>query len=183
MALHEQGARVTLVAPETTPGLRDRAASGALAWRRETYRPELLTDAFLVIAATNDRAVNAAVARDAQERGLLVCCADSYEDGNFTTPTVIRRGDLVLTVTTGGQSPTLAALLRERLAEEFGPEWEALTSLLGRVRGDVQRAGDEAARRQAVRQLIEDTEMHRLLEQGCSAEAEARARCLLSSSG
>jgi precorrin-2 dehydrogenase/sirohydrochlorin ferrochelatase len=177
--LREQGAQVTLIAPEATPILQALAEAGTVHWNRADYRSELLQGAFLVIAATDKRDVNAAVARDAQERGLLVCCADGYEDGNFTTPGVIRRGDLTLTVTTGGQSPTLTALLRERLSAEFGPEWEALTALLGRLRSDIQRTGDEAARRVAVQRVLDDNPIRQCLLQGDSAGAEAHARTIL----
>lgn len=177
-ALQEQEAEITLVAPDATPKLQDMAASGTIKWQRENYQNGRLDGAFLVIAATSNRDVNAAVARDAQARGLLVCCADGYEDGNFTTPSVIRRGDLVLTVTTGGKSPTLAALLRERLSEEFGPEWEALTALLGQMRGDIQRLGDETARRDAVQRIIGDDAVRERLRQGDLAAAETEARAL-----
>jgi precorrin-2 dehydrogenase/sirohydrochlorin ferrochelatase len=177
--LREQGAQITLIAPEASPALQALAEDGTVHWDRADYSNELLQGAFLVIAATNNRDVNAAVARDAQERGLLVCCADGYADGNFTTPAVIRRGDLTLTVTTGGQSPTLTALLRERLASEFGPEWETLTALLGQMRGDIQRSGDEAMRRATVQRILDDAIIRAYLSQNDIAGADARAHNLL----
>ena len=180
--LCERGADVLLVAPDATPGLQSLADAGGIVWKRENYQNELLHGAFLVIAATNDANVNAAVTRDAQERNLLVCRADGSEDGNFTRPAVVRRGELTLTVTTAGQSPTLTALLRERLADDFGPEWDALTAILGRLRERVKRVGDEAARRDAVRRIVKDERMLELTRQGNTDEAEARAVCLLSSS-
>lgn len=176
-----QGAQIALVAPDAAPGLHDLAASGALDWRREKYDSKLLDGAFLVIAATNDRNVNGAVARDAQARNILVCRTDEYGDGNFTTPAVVRRGSLVFTVTTEGQSPTLTAILRERLAQEFDGKWEAITALLGKLRPAIQQIDDVKDRKRMASQIIDDDRILALLEQGQPLEAEARAQCLLSS--
>jgi len=181
LGLVEQCARITLVAPDATPKLQEMTASGALDWQRENYKKELMDNAFLVIAATNDSDVNAAIARDAQMRNILVCRADAYEDGNFTTPAIVRRGKLVFTVTTEGQSPTLAAILRERLELEYDAKWEAFAALLGTLRPDIQRGGDAKARKRMVNRIIEDRGILEMLEQERPLEAEARAQCLLSS--
>ena len=144
------------------------ADAGGIDWKRENYQNELLDGAFLVIAATDDRGRERR--RDAGRAGARTCSSagPTVEDGNFTTPAVVRRGDLVLTVTTGGKSPTLAALLRERLADEFGPEWEGLTALLGRLRerrSDARRRGGAARGRAAHYRRRDDA---RLLQQGNS---------------
>ena len=139
-----------------------------------------LNGAFLVFAATDQPEVNAAVARDAQERRLLVCRADEPAGGNFTSPASVTRGDLVLTVSTSGNSPTLAAVLRRRLEAQFGPEWGALTALLGDLRPQVQAAGGEGARRAAVERVMDDPAVWERLRGGNLLEAEARARECLS---
>ena len=123
------------------------------------------------------------VARDAQARDLLVCRADEPDGGNFTSPATVTRGDLTLTISTAGGSPTLAAVLRRRLEEQFGPEWGDLTALLGGLRAQVQTAGDEKARRAAVERVIDDPAVQNHLRAGNLLEAEARAReCLCLSS-
>ena len=182
VGLRDQNAEILVIAPDATPSLQSLANAGVITWRKEKYRNELLDSAFLVVAATNDASVNAAVTQDAQVRNLLVCRADEFDDGNFTTPAVVQRGDLVLTVTTGGKSPTLTALLRERLGSEFGPEWEGLTAILGGLRERIKMVGDETARRQAVQRILDDEAMQELIRHGSTDEAEARAVCLLSSS-
>lgn len=177
--LRKHEAVIRLIAPQATPSLRALAESGALTWMRNLYHAGHLEDAFLVIAATDARDINATVARDAQERNLLVCCADGFADGNFTTPAQVTRGELVLTVSTGGSSPTLAAVLRERLEERFTPEWAALTALLGRLRPRLQMLMDENARRAAVRRLLDDPEVWAALVQDDQSAAQARAEALL----
>lgn len=181
LGLLEEGARITVVAPDTTPKLREMAAASAIDWQCENCKNEMLDGAFLVIAATNNRDVNAAITREAQSRNILVCRADKYEDGNFTTPAVVRRGNLVLTVTTEGRSPTLAAIVRERLELEYDAKWESLAALLGALRPAIQQAGDANTRKQMTNRLIEDIGILELLEQERPLEAEARAQCLLSS--
>lgn len=182
LGLRAAGAAVVIVAPEVTPTLQTLAEQGAVEWRREVYGTGHLDGVFLVIACTANHEVNAAVTRDAQERNLLVLCANDPEAGNFVSPAQITRGDLLLTVSTGGGSPTLAAVLRERLEAEFGPEWAELTAILGAMREIVKTNPDEAGRKAAVRRVLDDTEVQRLLAVGKRSEAEARIRICLSSS-
>lgn len=182
-SLRECGAAVTVVAPDATVGLREMAAAGEVDWAQKTYDAGDLHGAFLVIAAANATDVNAAVSKDALARGILVNNTDEPDAGNFASPSVMTRGDLTLTVSTGGKSPTLAAVLRERLSDEFGDEWAALTEILGRLRGDIQAIGDEAARKNAVRRVLADDAVWECLRAGDMAEAEGKVRrCLLSSS-
>ena len=177
------GASVRLVSPEATETLQQIAADGRIDWRREAYAADG-TDArdgvFLIMACTDNRAVNAEVTRNAQAQQLLVLCADDPEAGNFQSAAQITRGDLVLTVSTGGGSPTLAAVLRERLETEFGPEWAELVELIGKQREFVKTNPDEAARKAAVRRVLDDGEVRQLLLAGKHLEAEARIQECLS---
>ena len=169
-----------VVAPEATVALQALAAEGEIAWRREAYRAGHLDGAFLVMACTDSREVNAAVTREAQSRNLLVLCADDADAGNFISPTQITRGGLMLTVSTGGGSPTLAAVLRERLEAEFGPEWADLTEIIAALRGQVKTYPEEAGRKAAVRRVLDDAEVRALLLAGKQLEAETRIRECLS---
>ncbi len=181
-SLLECGADVCLVAPQATEKLRAWADSGTLHWQQSVYQKAHLDGVFLVVAATDNREANAQITRDAQERNLLVCCVDDPEMGNWTSPSVVSRGNLMLTISTGGKSPTLAAVLREQLEKQFGPEWAALTDLIGGLRESLQALKNEAARKDAVRTMIEDRKLIALLQNGQTLEAEARARQCLSSS-
>lgn len=183
-ALRRQGATIFLVAPDASPALVALAQQGALHWTREEYSPAHLESAFLVIAATNCREVNQAVARDAQARNLLVTCADEPDDGNYRTPSVIERGDLIIAVSTGGKSPTLASVLRERLEDQFGPEWTIWTRLFGRIRSALQAIPRENDRKALARRILDDPAIHALISNDNKFdEAEAAARrCILSHS-
>jgi precorrin-2 dehydrogenase/sirohydrochlorin ferrochelatase len=181
-SLLAHGALVRLVSPDATEILQALAVNGKIDWRREAYSSNgtgMLDGVFLVVACTDNRAVNAEVTRNAQAQSLLVLCADDPDAGNFVSTAQITRGNLVLTVSTGGGSPTLAAVLRERLEAEFGPEWAELVELISRQREFVKTNLGEAERKAAMRRVLDDAEAHRLLLDGKHLEAEARIReCL-----
>ena len=132
-------ARVEVVAPEIAPELR----SVAVGVRERPYREGDLRGASLVFAATDDRAVNAAVAREARERSIPVNVADRPGEGDFALPSTLRRGRLQVAVSTGGASPGLAVRVRKELERMFGPEWAGVVEELSRARRDGRRAEEE----------------------------------------
>ncbi len=109
--LLEAGARVTVVAPAWDAGF-ERLPVRLL---RRAFRPSDLRGACLVFTAANVRAVNRAVAREAARRGIWANVADSLEECDFLVPARVRRGRLQIAVSTGGESPRMAAELRRRL--------------------------------------------------------------------
>jgi precorrin-2 dehydrogenase/sirohydrochlorin ferrochelatase len=93
-----------------------------------------LAGAFLVFAATNDETVNQAVAQEARDLGIMADIADAPGQGAFTMPAVVRRGELLLTVSTGGASPALARRIRIELEGLYGTEYAVALELLARLR-------------------------------------------------
>jgi siroheme synthase-like protein len=87
--------------------------------------------------------VNAAVAREGRERGIPVNVADRPAEGDFALPSILRRGQLQVAVSTGGASPTLARRIRRELEEVFGFEWAGIVEELGRARRDGCKAEEE----------------------------------------
>ena len=132
-------AEVVVVSPEVKPELE----SVATEVRRRPYREGDLEGAFLVFAATDSREVNSAVAREARERGIPVNVADEPSEGDFALPSVLRRGQLQVAVSTGGASPTLARRIRHELEDAFGSEWAGVVDELGRARRERRRAEEE----------------------------------------
>ena len=158
------------------------AKKGEIEWRREPYGTAHLDGVFLVMACTDNRDVNAAVTREASERTCSCCAPMTPDTGSFVSPATVRRGDLLLTVSTGGAGPTLAAVLRERLEAEFGPEWAEMVEVIGAMREIVKTNPGEAGRKAAVRRVLDDAPVHELLRTGKRLEAETRIRQCLSSS-
>lgn len=128
------GGHIVVIAPQVTANitkLRDESAIGHLP---RQYEDGDLCGAFLAIAATNDKAINMAVAAEAERRSVLVDVCDAPEKSSFTMPAVMTRGDLVIAVSTGGKSPALAKRIRDSLAKSFGDEYITTVSILGAVR-------------------------------------------------
>ena len=136
--LRDAGAVVTVVAPEMCPALEARTD---VALARRAYRRGEVAGYWLAIAATNDPGTNRAAFLDGEAAGVWVNGADDPANCSFTLPSVLRRGDLTVAVSTGGRSPALARWVRRRLAEELGPEFEALLDLLADQRQAVLGQG------------------------------------------
>jgi precorrin-2 dehydrogenase/sirohydrochlorin ferrochelatase len=142
-----------------------------------------LKGAFLAVAATSDPTVNEQVAQDAKTEGCLLNDADKPERGNVVFPAVVRRGDLVISVTTGGASPALSAEIRGEIERQFGPEYEKYLSLLAECRKfTLDSVAEHARRKRALRALASDKVILELVREGLMDEARARAHaCILSS--
>ena len=148
--LWECGARVHVVAEDVASGLDDLAAPGWITVHRRRYRPGDLAGAFLVVIATDDPAVNASVRAEAHQAGVLVNAAWDEREADFSVPAVVRRGDLTITVSTGGKSPTLAAYLKRQLESQLAPELASVVEMLGQLRATSKAEGlppDERRRR------------------------------------
>jgi len=102
--------------------------------RTKAFVSDDLDGAFLAFAATGIEEVDRSVCAAAGWHGCLVNSASSPTDGDFSLPAVLRRGDLLLAVATGGQSPTLARTLRDQLAKDYGPSWGVVGEIFGRLR-------------------------------------------------
>jgi precorrin-2 dehydrogenase len=132
-------ARVVVI----SPGVKPELESIAVEVHRRPYEEGDLEGAFLVFATTDRRAVNAAVAREARERGIPVNVADEPSEGDFALPSTLRRGHLQVAVSTGGASPTLARRIRRELEGAFGFEWAGVVDELSRARRDGRKIEDE----------------------------------------
>ncbi|HTZ09428.1 MAG TPA: bifunctional precorrin-2 dehydrogenase/sirohydrochlorin ferrochelatase [Acidimicrobiales bacterium] len=142
------GAAVTVVAPEVHEAVTDLTRAGAIAAIGEDplrvelrpYRPDDVRGFALVLAATGDPAVDAAVHRDATAAGTWVNVADDAAHCSFVLPAVGRDGPVTLSVATGGASPALATWLRDRVMAELAGAG-ALAGLLAGARRRLQAAG------------------------------------------
>jgi precorrin-2 dehydrogenase / sirohydrochlorin ferrochelatase len=184
-ALRDAGACVVIVAPETAEETQRLIETGAVCLLREPFTPSHLEHAFLVIAATDNPDVNDAAARAARERGVLVNLAspgtdDAGDGGDFATMAPVRRGDLLIGITTGGAGPALSARLRREIEERFGPDWEPFVSLLGEMRAEAKaHIADTAARTAALRRLAASDHIREMLAVGDADGAKREAmQCL-----
>jgi len=181
-ALLEAEADVTVIAADVTDGLRDLVRRGELTHVPRRYRRGDLAGAFLVIAADADRPVRAAVFAEAEAERVLCNAVDDVEHCHFAVPSVVRRGELLVGISTGGRAPALAKRLRRRLAAELGWEWEALVDVLGEARAATLpgRPADFAEWADRWRRLLErEDELLTLLGEGRVDEVRARVYAAL----
>ena len=108
-------AHVTVIAPAANPRIADLAATGDIHLHTRPYQPGDLAGNFLAVAATNDPAVNRAVFAEAEAAGILVNAVDDPPFCDFYFPSVVRRGDLQIAISTAGHSPALAQRLRKEI--------------------------------------------------------------------
>lgn len=174
--LIDAGADVTVVAPEIEPGI----AELPVACVERSYRSPEAGHYRLALAATGDSAVNQQVFDDAEAAGVWVNSADDPARCSFVLPARVRRGRLLVTVSTGGHSPALSAWLRQRLDDDLGPEYDVLIGVLAEVRSEIQATGrgtESLDWRAALDSGILD-----LVRAGRPEEAKERLRACLSSS-
>ena len=170
-------AEVHVVAPQVSDEIADKP--GVTVERRPYANGDV--DGFrLVIAATDDSAVNAQVFADGERLGVWVNSADDPNACSFTLPSVVRRGPLTVAVSTGGHSPALATWLRGRIESELGPEYEVLVELLSAEREAVKSAGRSTEGLDWQRAL--ESDMLTLIRAGRVQEAKERLQACLSSS-
>jgi precorrin-2 dehydrogenase / sirohydrochlorin ferrochelatase len=137
--LLQAGADVVVFSPEVGQDL----AGMDVEIEYRPYEHGDLEGASLAFAATGSREVNAAVAREAKERGIPANVADRPAEGDFAVPSTLRRGGLQVAVSTGGASPTLARRIRGELEEAFGPEWAGVVERFDRARRGGGVPGEE----------------------------------------
>lgn len=145
---------VTLLAPRITDRLQRWAGQGLLRHVPQEYRPGGACGYFLVIAATESEQVNRAVYREAREDGALCNAVDNPGFCDFYAPAVVRRGDFQIAISTGGHSPALAQQVRKDLERQFGLEYGAFASWLGRIRANLRSALPSSARRTELLRLL-----------------------------
>ena len=178
-ALLDAGADVHVVAPEVGDDVRAWAADGRVHLDPRPFEPSDLDGAWLATTATGVADVDRAVFEAGEARRVWVNSADDPANCSFTLMSVIRRGDLVVTIGTGGRSPALAAWLRRRFGDELGPEYETLLDLLAEAREEVRatgRSSEEPDWQQAL-----DSGMLDLIRAGRTDDAKEMLRACLSS--
>jgi precorrin-2 dehydrogenase / sirohydrochlorin ferrochelatase len=136
-SLRAADAAITVIAPTASERIANLAASGDLTWHQREYTNGDLTGSFLVIAATNVPAVNRAVFNEATEKGVLCNAVDDPPFCDFYFPSIVRRGDLQIAISTAGASPALAQQLRKELNAQLPLDLGDWLADLGQLRREV----------------------------------------------
>ena len=137
-SLRAAEAAVTVIAPEASPVIEELAASGELTWHQREYRAgDVAPETFLVVTATNVPAVNRAVYVEATGKRIMCNAVDDPPYCDFYFPSIVKRGDLQIAISTAGASPALAQRLRKELNAALPLDLGAWLEELGNLRREV----------------------------------------------
>lgn len=174
------GAVVKVISPEICAGVEELFLRGEIFWHRENFSEELLGDEIILIAATDNAEVNQQVARAAKARKILVNVVEGA-GGNFNVPSSIRFGELLLTISTGANSPAFSRFIRQMLKAELGENFGVgLEKIFAQRREVKQLLPNTKAREKFWRQILTQ-ETWKLLKRGELSELEERINNALKS--
>ena len=132
--LLDSGAKIIVISPDATQGIRGFAERGQIELDLRKYQEGDLQGAFLAIAATNDRMVNQEIFEEAEKQGILLNAVDDMPRCSFIAPSIVEKGPVTVAISTGGASPALARKLREKMEVSSALDWADATSVLSKAR-------------------------------------------------
>jgi len=173
--LELQGKRAVVIGSVATKEGKDDALRSAGAevavFANGAWTPEDLDGASVCVASSSDAGERDAIARAARARGVLVNVMDDVPNCDFAAPAIVRRGDLVLAISTGGASPAVARKVREQLERRFGAEWGETLAVISEVRRETLPAlGNLRVRANRWRQALDLDEAVELVRTGRADE-------------
>ena len=174
------GARVKVIAPEVCAEVEELARGGEISWTREKFSEELLGDELILIAATDNPEVNQRAA--SQAKNILVNVVEG-NGGNFNVPSTIRRGELLLTISTGAESPAFSKFVRLMLEAELGENFGEGLKIISQWRRELKRLLPNHRERKIFWQKVLTRETWQLLKNGRLDELEERINHALESFG
>lgn len=183
--LLECEALVRVITPSPTARLQARAAAGEIELHERSYQPGDVSDAWLVIASTGDRATDEAIYREGVAAKAVVNVVDVVDLCTFITPSVLRRGPLTIAINTNGVAPGFSKRVRQQLEPLYGEEYERYLALVAEAREQIKarygtaRTPAAIAQREAIGNCILDSDALALVAEGDESAARRRIqRCL-----
>ena len=163
--LLQHGALVRIVSPKLVPELYDLVDNNKCKWVAREYASEDIEDAILVFSCTEKESVNFEVAQDSKALKRLINAVDDPKNCTFIVPSIMKRGDLTIAVSTGGSSPMAARLIREELEDIYGDEMRIYLELLHNWRKKIKQYLP-MNKRQEFWNRVTDGEVLGLIKQG-----------------
>jgi len=168
---------VEVISPEITPGLRFLAQKKKIIIRKKHVDLKDIKRVYLVIAASDDRKTNSSVSSYCRRKGILVNVVDSPKECNFILPAIAKRGDLMISISTGGISPALSKKIRQDLEKKFGMEYSRLLELVKKIRPEAIKKIKNINLRKAFFKKAFSPCVMELLKQNKVKEARQKIEC------
>ncbi len=172
---------VTVVSPELTKSLRQMAEKKKIHYINGCFKERHLDGAFLVIGAVGNPKINYHVFEAAAKKNKLVNTVDSLDECNFIVPSIIKQGDLMISISTGGKSPALAKKIRKQLENQFGKAYKDFLSFMGELRQRIIAQFPDTKYRNKIFQALVDSELLDLFNKGQKQKAEIKAEEIINS--
>lgn len=171
-SLLDAGASVCVISPDIDSRIE---SLGKVEIVRRSYQTGDIDGCALVFAATDDRPLNMSISSEAAGKGILSNVVDDPELCSFIVPSIMRRGDLMIAISTGGKSPSLSKRIRKELEQAYAQEYAELLDILGQMRPLVKEKYVSQAEREAVFSRLLEYGILELLQDGKIDEARERA--------
>ncbi len=165
------GTRPIVIGSQLTPSLAILHTKGLIDHVSRPFHADDLGGAFLLIVATDDTQLNKRIGRLAESQVPLVNVVDAPDLCNFIAPSVLRQGDFVVSISSGGAAPVLAARVRNEMESQYGPEYATFTAWCAAIRPFMKRAFPDQAERTARWYELVDSPVLDLLATGRVSEA------------
>jgi precorrin-2 dehydrogenase/sirohydrochlorin ferrochelatase len=140
-SLLECGAQIKMISPEVTAEVQEMSDTGILSLVKRGYQQGDLEGAFIVIAATDDNSVNREISQEAEKRHILLNVADVTHLCTFIAPSVVKKGEVTVAISTSGLSPALARKLREELEVDPVLDYAYMAPMISEVRLELRKEG------------------------------------------
>lgn len=129
---------------------------------KDDYKEIYIKDASVIIAATNNRELNMEIGLYCKAKNKLVNVVDNIEISNFTVPSYIKRGDLLISVSTGGKSPSLSSKIKKEIEERYTEDYEEYLNVLGDIRKKVIKKYEDKSKRKDVLNMLVTLDLEEL---------------------
>lgn len=116
----------------------------------DRYKEEYIKDSFIVVAATNNKEINKNISIYCRNCGKLINVVDDINLSNYIVPSYIKRGDLLISISTGGKSPSLSSKIKKELEEKYDDSYEEYINILGKIRQKVIKKYENVFERKKV---------------------------------
>lgn len=164
-SLLECEAKVFIISKDLTQGLKKLLDEKKISYLASDFSPEHLNDKFLVIVATNNAKLNKDIAKTVKQRGILVNVVDQPSECNFFVPSILRRGDLIIAISSSGKSPAFSKAIRKELESRYGPEYGIFLDMIGAIRSILISGGYSKERKEKVfKELLESDMINKIKE-------------------
>ena len=128
----------------------------------DVYKEEYIKDSFIVVAATNNKEINKNIGIYCRSCGKLVNVVDDIELSNYTVPSYVKRGDLLISISTGGKSPSLSSKIKKELEEKYDDSYEEYINILGEIRQEIIKKYKNISERKIILNKLVDLSLEEL---------------------